>query len=104
MTKVKVYDKYICRLNIKFTRINRSESTERYTQLKYRSRSTYHTKVLAKIKVFITWVNHQGQDKIPCYPWKDFATRNTHVKYQSPITYHSKVIAKESFLADDRKE
>jgi hypothetical protein len=60
--------------------------------MKNKSPFTYHSKDMAKIKVFEKWVKLQGhsQGHIFWIQYKVLVIRNTHMKYESPITCHSK--------------
>jgi hypothetical protein len=64
--------------------------------MKYKSPITYHSKDMAKVKVFKKWVKLQGQGhmvKNVGTNRKVFVIRNTHMKYESPITCHLKYLA-----------
>jgi hypothetical protein len=64
--------------------------------MKYESRTTYHSKDMANVKVFKMWVKLQGQGhkvKHVGTNKKGHVIGNTHMKYESPITCHSKDMA-----------
>jgi hypothetical protein len=72
------------------------------THVKYESPSTYHSKVMTKVKVFEKKVKLHGQRsqgqgrgiKRKVLP------EGIHVKYENPSTYQSKVMAKVKVFAD----
>jgi hypothetical protein len=64
------------------------------TRVKYESPTTYQSKIMTKVKVFVKKVKLKIRGSRSWYQMKGFARRNAHVKYESIITYQSNIMTK----------